>query len=275
MGSLVTAPGTVETFVASDMDAPSIHPFLDGAAVVFTRSSPERDTPNEDAALLLQYGEGAGLLAVADGAGGTRGGGEAARIAVEAIRATLLDADAGEVPLRTVVLNSLELANRRICELGTGAGTTIVVAQLRDGHVRPFHVGDSMILVCGQRGRIRLQNVPHGPVGYGVHAGLIDESDAMHHEHRHLVSNLLGSDDMRIEIGSRLDLAARDTIVVASDGLSDNLLTSEIVDAARCGPIDAAARKLAEVSVRRMTSPSDTQPSAPDDLTFILFRRSR
>ena len=43
-----------------------------------------------------------------------------------------------------------------------------------------------MILTTGQRGRLRMQTVSHSPVGFAIEYGLLDESEAMHHEERHL-----------------------------------------------------------------------------------------
>jgi serine/threonine protein phosphatase PrpC len=132
-----------------------------------------------------------------------------------------------------------------------------------------------MILLIGQRGRLKLQTVAHSPVGFAVEAGLLDEDKAMHHAQRHLVSNVLGAPDMRIEVGSQRRIAPRDTLVLASDGLSDNLRTDEIVALLRTGPLDAACDRLAELARARMYAPSDGEPSKPDDLTFVAFRAVR
>ncbi len=79
---------------------------------------------------------------------------------------------------------------------------------------------------------------------------------------------------MRIEVGSSLPLARRDTLLLASDGLFDNLHFAEIVECVRKGPLDEVANQLAANSRRRMTEPADDQPSKNDDLTFVLFRRA-
>ena len=115
----------------------------------------------------------------------------------------------------------------------------------------------------------------HSPVGYAVESGLIDEEDAIGHAQRHLVSNMVGDPDMRIEIGSPLDLAAYDTVVLATDGLFDNMRRDEIVEAVRTGSLEEAGHRLASSCLRRMTEPSPGLPSKPDDLTFILYRRVR
>ncbi len=153
------------------------------------------------------------------------------------------------------------------------AATTVAVLQIDEGVVRPFHVGDSGILIVGQRGKIKHQILMHGPVGYAVEAGLLDEGEALHHEERNVVSNVVGSAEMRIEVGPNVALAPRDTVLVASDGLFDNLYVTEIVDRIRKGPLDAVAASLAADCRARMVDPRKGQPSKPDDLTFILFRR--
>jgi serine/threonine protein phosphatase PrpC len=97
----------------------------------------------------------------------------------------------------------------------------------------------------------------------------------MHHEDRHLVSNMLGVPDMRIEVGSTRRLAPLDTLLVASDGLSDNLHTEEIIECIRTGPLADVARQLVRDAHRRMEGPTEDEPSKPDDLTFVGFRRGR
>jgi serine/threonine protein phosphatase PrpC len=104
---------------------------------------------------------------------------------------------------------------------------------------------------------------------------MLDGEEALHHDERHLVSNLVGSAEMRIEVGSPLDLAPLDTVLLASDGLFDNLLQPEIVDEIRVKPLEQVARTLAQAAVSRMDEPVEGQPSKPDDLTFLLYRRSR
>src|SRR5690606_26158083 len=111
----------------------------------------------------------------------------------------------------------------RILDLGVRSAATLALAELSSSGIRPYHVGDSMILILGGRGKVKLQTVSHSPVGYGVESGLLNEQEAMFHEDRHLVSNMIGCPEMRIEIGPWHCLAARDTLLIATDGLFDNL----------------------------------------------------
>lgn len=52
--------------------------------------------------------------------------------------------------------------------LNIGAATTIAIIEYHAGTVRPYHVGDSMILVTGLRGRVHYQSVSHSPVGFAM-----------------------------------------------------------------------------------------------------------
>ena len=179
----------------------------DGAAAVFSTRSPLKTTPNEDAVAVIPCGEGAAVLFVADGVGGGPAGEQPSTHAVEVLRRTLAGSVRDGDLLRTAIINGIEAANDKIQELGLGAATTLAAVEIQDNQVRPYHVGDSMILVVGQRGKIKLQTISHSPVGYAVESGLLDESEAMHHEDRHLVSNLLGTPEMRIELGPTIPLA--------------------------------------------------------------------
>jgi serine/threonine protein phosphatase PrpC len=77
---------------------------------------------------------------------------------------------------------------------------------------------------------------------------------------------------MRIEIGAKLKLAPRDTLLLASDGLADNLHTDEIVARIRKGPLKRAVGRLVQEAHSRMDRSTNGSPHKPDDLTLIAFR---
>jgi serine/threonine protein phosphatase PrpC len=251
--------------------------FADGTAAVFSTRSPSKVTPNEDSAALWPTGAGGGILAIADGLGGHAGGERASRLAVETVQKQLqealaLPANGQAESLRSAILNGIEAANASVRDLGCGAATTLALVEIQGRTIRPYHVGDSVILLTGQRGKLKLQTIPHSPIGYAVEAGLMKEEDAIHHEERHVISNVIGSEQMRIEIGPPIEMARRDTLVLASDGLLDNLLPGEIVEIIRSGPLGRAVGALVAEAQRRMTSQNGSAPSNPDDLTVISYR---
>jgi serine/threonine protein phosphatase PrpC len=146
------------------------------------------------------------------------------------------------------------------------------VAEIVEGKIRSYHVGDSELISVGQRGRLKLRITPHSPTGFAVEAGLLDEDEAVQHDQRHLLFNVIGASDMRIEVGTPMKLDIRDTVLLASDGLMDNLYVDEIVEAIRKGPLAVAADELVRRALERMTGSDGDSPSKPDDLTVVLYR---
>jgi len=175
--------------------------------------------------------------------------------------------------MRTAILAGFDLANAAVRDLGVGAATTLAVVELFQDSLRTYHVGDSEILVVGQRGKVKWRTVSHSPAGYAVEAGLVDENEAMSHEDRHVVSNMVGSSEMRIDMGPVVRLAPRDTVLMGSDGLFDNLLIDEIIGAIRKGALETGVSALVQASQHHMTEPVADHPAKPDDLTIIAYRR--
>ncbi|MBU0754979.1 MAG: protein phosphatase 2C domain-containing protein, partial [Planctomycetes bacterium] len=272
---VITLNETTEALIliGERMIDPKLHAVAGGIAAVYSTTSPDKETMNEDAVAVIPIDDASAVFAVADGLGGTRLGGEAAKCAILALKTTLAEAIDSATDLQSAILGSIEKANESILNLGTGAATTLAVAEVHGNMVRPYHVGDSVILVFGQRGKIKMQTVAHSPVGFALEAGMLSEKEAMFHEDRNIVSNVIGAANTRIEIGMPLKMAARDTLLLASDGLMDNLHVGEVISRLRKGPIAKAADALVRDSRKRMMNPADGKPSHPDDLTFVAFRQ--
>lgn len=267
------SPDSPTLLLARDSDEVVSGTFAGLQIAAWSRAKPGRESPNEDSAAVIPVDDHSAVMIVADGLGGLRGGHQASNLAVRLVADSIFAARDTRLPLRALILDGLERANQAIRDLGIGAATTIAAVEWRNGEIRPYHVGDSMILATGQRGRLRMQTVSHSPVGFAMEYGLLDESEAMHHEERHLVSNVVGSDDMRIELGPPLKLARYDTVLLASDGLLDNLYTDEIVDLIRKGPLAESLARLVEVARKRMSKPIAGAPCKPDDLTVVALRQ--
>lgn len=227
---------------------------IEGTVIRFSEAAPGKVSPNEDSVAVIETADEGLVLVVADGVGGQPAGEAASRTAVEAVAASVGELDGRS--LERAIREGIEDANTTILQWGTGAATTIAVVEIEGGVARPYHVGDSTILVTGQRGRRKLLTVPHSLDGEpGV------------------VTNVVGDVDMRIESGPPVALSRRDTVVVASDGLFDNLSVDEIVEHVRSGPLEAAGDALAAAARSRMLGEDPDHPGHPDDLSFLLYRR--
>jgi serine/threonine protein phosphatase PrpC len=256
----------------SEMQCAEVGVVAGRAVAVYSSRSPGKETVNEDSAAIVPWGDDAGVVIVADGLGGALHGQRASRAAVEALRDAILATTPGEGDLRAAILNGIDAANSAVLGIGSGAATTLAVVELSGGLARTYHVGDAGVVVCGGRGRIKTRTSSHAPVQYGVEAGLLDEHEALHHEDLHLVSNVVGAADSRTEISAPVELADFDTVLVASDGLFDNLAIGEIVELARRGSASQVATRLHDAARGRMLSPQEGVPSKCDDLTVLVVR---
>ena len=253
-----------------------------GEAVCFSTKAYDKTTGNEDAALFCELPGAVAVLAVADGVGGLPAGAEAAATAIGAVRRAVERA-AGRVgdrvadreesdTLRSAIFDAFEDANAKLLEKGIGAGTTLVVVEVRNGTARTYHAGDSGALLVGQRGRVRFETIPHSPVGYGVAAGMLEPSQTHHHDERHLLSNCVGSRDMRVEIGAPIQMAAWDTLLLATDGVLENIERRDLIDQIRSGSLLQAATDLQARLRLTMAGVDPKLPAHPDDATALLFR---
>ena len=77
---------------------------------------------------------------------------------------------------------------------------------------------------------------------------------------------------MHIDVSTNIEMRPEETLLIATDGLFDNLQKSEIVDFIRKGELDNCGQALVEHATQRMFEQKADQPSKYDDLSFILFR---
>ncbi|QEF96633.1 Putative protein phosphatase 2C-type [Stieleria maiorica] len=255
-----------QLYLECEMEQPEVLDQVQGQVLVLARTCPGKQDPNDDSAAVIRTFDDALVLAVADGVGGSPSGHRASAIAMQCL-AESLQSQTESGDLRPLILDGIEKANTRVLELGIGAGTTISVVEVQNRVARGYQVGDSMALVVGQRGVIKWKSTSHSPVGYAVESGMMGEEEAMYHDDRHFVSNLVGSKSMHIEIGPAVTLAKRDTIVLASDGLFDNLHLDEVCSLARVGPPIKRMRRLVDQATERM----HTELGKPDDLSIVLL----
>jgi serine/threonine protein phosphatase PrpC len=237
---------------------------------MYSRRSAEKETPNEDAAIVIPVGDRGVVMAVADGVGGLPNGDHASRLVLETL-AEYVSKSSNPNRIRIAILDAIEKANRRVIQLGSNAATTLAVTQIIDRRMRTYHVGDSEVLLVGGRGLLKMRTLSHGPVAYGVHCGLIDPDEAMTHELRNLIFNVVGDREMRIEIGPTRKLAPRDVVLLCSDGITDNLTIKQIAEQISGKPAETAAETILDSLKQRRATPGST-PYKEDDVTMLVYR---
>lgn len=203
------------------------------------------------------------IIAVADGMGGHLGGGTAAAMAVDALRAV------GQGTEPTALLDALTEANRAIARAAaddpdlTGMGTTATAALLEGGILYLVHVGDSRAYLI-RDGRIIQVTEDHSVVAEMVRRGTLSADAAENHPARHVITRALGVDaDVKID-ALRVDLEPGDVVLLCTDGLSGPVGDDDIL-----GAIDGAVvLQDAAESLVHMAN----EAGGPDNVTVVLAR---
>jgi serine/threonine protein phosphatase PrpC len=236
---------------------------------VFSLRNPEIEDKNEDSLGVFVLDTETIVLAVADGAGGHPSGEKASKMAIEAIEDCLQQRDK---ELRSRILDGIEQANQSLLEGSPGSKTTLTICEISQNQARSYQVGDSGMIISGNKGKLIYRTVFHSPVGYGVEAGLINEREALKHPELNFISNLVGDPEMRIELGPLVSLQPLDTVCLASDGLFDNLTSLDLVELVRKDTTENAAIALAG-HLTSMFYAKDSHEVKLDDACFILCRQ--
>lgn len=240
-----------------------------GQAAVFSYPSTNRAEDNQDSAALIPLNGHEIVLALSDGAGGQPSGQSASQAVINSLEKELLHHSNQDQLIRASVLNSLETANKQIIETKTGAGATACIVTIEENMIRPFHIGDSVIAVIGQKGKLIYRNTEHSPIGYAIRSELVEENH-LDAEVSHEVFNLVGNLDMHIEIGPEIELKKFDTVLICSDGISDFIPLSECLEIVQSGQLADAAGQLIEHYFRAVENLDHK-----DDATFILYRQKQ
>jgi len=257
---------------ATDLEHCELVAVAAGSAAYYTARLPGTESCNEDSLAVLGVDDRRAVLVVADGFGGQPAGDRASALAVSAMASCVTEAAGRATELRSAIMDGFERANAEVLNLGVGAATTLAVVEIDGDRVRAYHAGDSEVVLVGQRGRVRLSTMAHSPVGYALEAGWLSHADALHHEERHFVSNMIGTPDMRIDVGPPVKMRPRDRLLIATDGVFDNAGLGEIIETIRKGPLLASAALLVDRCRERMMRRRDGEPSKPDDIALVLYR---
>ncbi len=205
---------------------------------------------NEDAIV-----ESISLYAVADGMGGAAAGEVASSIAIEALQA----AYATMAPSLSSVRRAVEAANAAVYEAATaeptyrGMGTTLtVVAPVTsdDGHERVVvaNVGDSRCYLFAEGGLRQLTH-DHSVAAEKVRSGELSEAQAAAHPQRHMLTRVMGVDEVVAVDLFELPVRSGDRLLICSDGLSNELTSGQVANIlATIAEPRAAAQALVEAA---------------------------
>jgi serine/threonine protein phosphatase PrpC len=238
-------------------DKPNILPSTP-AVEIAVRTDPGRDPEkqvNEDASAHAEVKLGL-LAVVCDGMGGHAGGKEASELAVKSIVEIITAAPEKTAP-RDALRVAIEEANRRVWGMPTNEGgyrpgSTVVAILAHSGGAEIAHVGDSRIYLV-HSGAITQVSKDHSMVQEMVDRKIIKAEEAATHPDANKIMRALGiAKDVEVDVRPEPILfVAGDVFILCSDGLSDLVTATEILDIAGSRPAAQAAGQLVDLANAR------------------------
>lgn len=231
----------------------------------YIRKNIEKSSENEDS--IYFYGvEDNWVCGVSDGVGGHPRGKDASEIASLGV----LNYFKKNGFSHQIFLRNLEAVNEKIRDLKVGAKTTHSAALLKKHELRIYSIGDSEVLLSNTKGQLIYSNIPQSPVGYGVEAGYLDQSEALDDPQRHLVNHLLGDEILRFEASSSIGFKKGYSLLIGSDGIFDNHDHEKLLDIIGGGAFDESFEALC-----KLCDEKQTEQRKDDDVSFFFIRRVR
>jgi protein phosphatase len=178
---------------------------------------------NEDRHLIIDLGQDAALLAVADGMGGEAAGDLAATMAVDYLAERSWNGEPDPAILdscfRTACsrIHAHALANPETA----GMGTTLTAIWYRAGRGAWAHVGDSRLYLWRDRKLIRITQ-DHTAVEAMVQRGALTSDEAASHPARNMLLDCVGCGACSPDSGT-FEIRPHDLILLTTDGLHDQV----------------------------------------------------
>lgn len=217
---------------------------------------------NEDAAW---FDEKRAVFAVADGMGGHQAGEVASAMAIDAVKAMVIEHDVPSIAaLREAVLSAHEAILEHAQEHAecAGMGTTLSMMWRRDGYMYIAHVGDSRIYRL-RDGVLTQITQDHSLVEELVRSGLITRQEARVHPRRNIITRALGTQGENTPDLLATDARQGDVWLLCTDGLNAMVEDEDIERALNRNGLEKAADQLLRMALRA---------GGRDNVTLILYR---
>ena len=203
------------------------------------------------------------LLAIADGMGGHAAGEEASKIVIGTIEELDDDRPIADLigALRKTVSDATEALAHAVRENPDleGMGTTLTAIRFAGSRIALVHVGDSRAYLM--RGG-QLTQITHDDtyVQSLVDSGKLTAEEAAHHPRKSLILRALNGNDVDPDISIR-EARKGDRYLLCSDGLSDVVTATTLLEALSSGTPQGCADRLIELALRG---------GGPDNVTCIV-----
>ena len=242
---------------------------------LFAAVDPGRARSNNEDSVALD--DAVSLAVLADGMGGYNAGEVASNMATGFIRTELgrwlreASSQATDAEVKRAMDICVDNANRAIFNAANsnpqyaGMGTTLVVAVFRGNRLLVGHVGDSRAYRL-RDGRLQQITRDHSLLQEQIDAGLITPEQAAFSANKNLVTRAVGVEDTVLLETHPHEVAAGDTYLLCSDGLSDMLDDAGIAQLLHANDsLEATGRALIDAA---------NDAGGKDNISVILARAS-
>ncbi len=202
---------------------------------------------------------------VADGMGGHRGGGFASRYAVE--RMTELLASDRENEAVPAMNRALATVNQELFQKAAafdelrGMGTTIVAATTSGGTMYVMNIGDSRLYLVSDS--IRQVTRDHSLVEDMIAQGKLTRGSTLYYQKKNVITRAVGVAPAVTADFFEVDVHSGDKVLLCTDGLSNLVSDSEILDTlSRAGTGQEAAARLLQMA---------NAGGGPDNISAVII----
>lgn len=189
---------------------------------------------------------------VCDGMGGVSGGEIASRMAVETIRQQIENAYSSKMKagaIERMLISALTAANYKVYEYALsndmqGMGTTVVVALVKDDMLFIAYDGDSRAYIIGDG--IRQVTIDHTYVNELYRIGELTKEQLESDPRKNIITRAIGvAQDIDVEVMCE-DLETDELVLLCTDGLTNCLTDSQILEICHTQPFEKMADVLIE-----------------------------
>lgn len=197
-----------------------------------------------------QIGSLDNLFVVADGMGGHKAGDFASEnTVIKLVEAIKEDSQGAQIP--DLLNRAIDKANHYIykCSISEeekeGMGSTLVLCTIKNNEAVIANVGDSRLYII-REGKIRQITRDHSFVEEMVSLGKINREEARNHPDKNIITRAIGvKDSVSVDIFTE-KIEENDKLLLCSDGLTNMLADSEILEIIENNEIKNAVETLIE-----------------------------
>lgn len=191
---------------------------------------------NEDNCnVLVGYSGIPTCLVIADGMGGHKAGEIASKQAVDSVCSHLLNANWEIEDIAGLLKDIITSVNEEIYKFSLnkestqGMGTTLIITVLKNEKLFIGHVGDSRVYLIRDN-TIQKVTWDHSYIEELVKNGSITKDEAINHPKKNVITRAVGY-ELNLQVDTyEIDVLENDEILLCTDGLTNMLTDSEILE---------------------------------------------